>query len=171
MNAAPIIVTATIGTPDFGVLDALRRAHFPPERNHLSAHLTMFHHLPADSVDEVLAVLRAEAMVLPPHAILSRLINLGGGVAFGLESPGLEQIRSCIAECFAGSLTPQDRQRWRPHVTIQNKVTNARALSLFETLSKDFSPRRIALSGLAAWWYRGGPWEAITNVPFAAAAG
>ena len=42
---APIIVTALFGKADAVWFDGLRRAHFPPERNRLDAHLTMFHHL------------------------------------------------------------------------------------------------------------------------------
>ena len=44
--AGPLIVTAELGPADFAWLDAQRRAHFPPERNQLAAHLTMFHALP-----------------------------------------------------------------------------------------------------------------------------
>jgi hypothetical protein len=43
---APIIISALLGPEDFGWLNDLRRAHFPPERNQLDAHLTLFHHLP-----------------------------------------------------------------------------------------------------------------------------
>jgi len=41
--AGPLIVTAELAPEDFAWLDALRRHHFPPERNQLRAHLTMFH--------------------------------------------------------------------------------------------------------------------------------
>ena len=58
---APIIVTALIGAPDFAFLDALRRAHFPPDRNHLRAHLTLFHHLQPSCVEELKHLLQDEA--------------------------------------------------------------------------------------------------------------
>ena len=44
--AGALIVTAELGPADFGWLEGLRRAHYPPERNQLPAHLTMFHALP-----------------------------------------------------------------------------------------------------------------------------
>ncbi|RZL99804.1 MAG: 2'-5' RNA ligase family protein, partial [Sphingomonas sp.] len=44
-EAAPIIVTAVFGAEDFAWADGLRRAHFPPDRNIVPAHLTLFHHL------------------------------------------------------------------------------------------------------------------------------
>ena len=163
---APIIVTALLGEPDFTTLDTLRRAHFPPERNHLRAHLTMFHHLPPSCETELCQLLKDEARGNDPQARLSCLINLGGGVAFRVESPDLEDIRARIAERFAPMLTPQDRNPWRAHVTVQNKVKAAEALALFDQLGVDFKPRPLALSGLAAWWYRGGPWEEIAAFAF-----
>ena len=45
-EVAPIIVTALFGRQDTAFFDAMRREHFPPERNQLAAHLTMFHALP-----------------------------------------------------------------------------------------------------------------------------
>ena len=163
---APIIVTALIGDPDFAYLDGLRRTHFPPERNVLRAHLTLFHHLPPSCVDELRQLLRDEARGNDPQARLSGLINLGGGVAFRIESPDLEDIRARIAERFAPMLLPQDRNPWRAHVTVQNKVKAPQARALLDQLSADFRPRPLALSGLAAWWYRGGPWEAIAAYKF-----
>ena len=52
MNA-PIIVSAEFGAADFARLDGLRRAHFPPARNVLPAHLTLFHHLPPSLETEI----------------------------------------------------------------------------------------------------------------------
>ncbi len=46
MTGAPLIVAAIFGAQDHMYLDGLRRTHFPPERNRLAAHLTLFHHLP-----------------------------------------------------------------------------------------------------------------------------
>jgi 2'-5' RNA ligase superfamily len=164
---APIIVTTLIGDPDFAFLDGLRRSHFPPERNHLRAHMTMFHHLPPSCEAELLQLLRDEARGNDPQARLSGLINLGGGVAFRVECPDLEDIRARIAERFAPMLMPQDRNPWRAHVTVQNKVKVPEARALLEYLSPDFTPRPLALAGLAAWWYRGGPWEPIAAYAFA----
>lgn len=163
---APIIVTALIGEPDFTYLDTLRRAHFPPERNHLRAHLTLFHHLPPSCEIELLQLLKDETRGNDPQARLFGLINLGGGVAFRVDSPDLDDIRARIAERFAPMLTPQDRNPWRAHITVQNKVKTPEARALLDHLTVDFKPRPLALAGLAAWWYRGGPWEPIAGFAF-----
>jgi 2'-5' RNA ligase superfamily len=164
--STPIIVTALIGEPDFTALDNLRRQHFPPERNHLRAHLTMFHHLPPSCEDELKQLLRDEACGNDPTARLSGLINLGGGVAFRVESPDLEDIRARIAARFAPMLMPQDRNPWRAHITVQNKVKAAEAKALLDQLTADVRPKSLELSGLAAWHYRGGPWEPIAAYAF-----
>ena len=53
-EVAPIIVTALFGRQDTAFFDAMRREHFPPERNQLDSHLTLFHHLPPSGLDELL---------------------------------------------------------------------------------------------------------------------
>ncbi len=164
---APIIVTALIGEPDFSVFDGLRRQHFPPERNYLRAHVTLFHHLPPTCADELKQLLKDEARGNDPQGRVIQLINLGGGVAFRIESADLDDIRARIAERFAPMLMPQDRNSWRAHITVQNKVKAPEARALLQQLSATFQPRMIALAGLAAWWYRGGPWEPIAAYAFA----
>ena len=163
---APIIVSALFGDADFAYLEGLRRAHFPPERNQLSAHLTLFHHLPPSAERELRARLAEEARGPPPGAELAGLMNLGRGVALRVVSPALDAIRARLAADFTGMLTAQDAGGWRPHVTIQNKVAPADARALLAELGAAFRPRPLRIAGLAAYWYRGGPWEEITRYPF-----
>ncbi len=158
---APIIVTALLGPADFAWADAMRRAHFPADRNVLRAHLTLFHHLPPTVERELRDLLKAEARAPAPPARLASLVSLGGGVAYTIDSPELRDIRARIADRFAPLLMPQDRNAWRAHVTVQNKVKPDVARTLLAELQLDFAPRPIAIAGLAAWWYRGGPWENI----------
>lgn len=165
---APIIVTALFGRQDTAFFDTMRRAHFPPERNQLDAHLTLFHHLPPSSVDELKHRLTLETRGIPaPQARVGGLMSLGRGVAYRIELPELVGIRARLADAFTGMLTPQDAGGWRPHVTIQNKVTPAVAKLLLAELNRDFRPRDVEIAGLGAWWYRGGPWEALSRHMFA----
>lgn len=165
-GAAPIIVTALFGDADHAFLDKLRRLHFPPDRNHLAAHLTMFHQLPPSTEGEVRRRLSDAAKAARPTAELSGLMNLGRGVAFRVRSAGLEAIRATLAEAFHGLLTPQDAGGWRPHVTIQNKAEPADAKRLFDEFTAKFVPRHLIIAGLAAFYYRGGPWEPIARYAF-----
>ena len=163
---SPIIVAAWLGDEDQAWLDRLRAEQFPPERNQLAAHLTMFHHLPPSAEGELKQRLAEEAKASTPEASLSELMSLGRGVALRVRSPGLEAIRARLRDGFAGLLTPQDAGGWRPHVTIQNKVTPDKARETLARLQAGFHPRPLRIRGLAAHWYRGGPWEPLARYPF-----
>ena len=168
MTPAPIIVTALFGRADQAWFDAMRQQHFPPERNQLAAHLTMFHHLPPSVEDELKHRLKDETRgVRAPQAKVAGLMSLGRGVAYRVVSPELVAVRARLAEAFAGLLTPQDAGGWRAHVTIQNKVQPATAKLLLQQLERDFRPREVEVAGLATWWYRGGPWEQLSRHMFA----
>ena len=161
-------MSALFGAADQAVFDRLRTAHFPVERNHLSAHLTLFHHLPPSVLPELKQRLGAETRGVPaPAARAAGLMNLGRGVAFRIDSPELAAIRARLADAFAPLLTPQDAAGWRPHVTVQNKVAPAEARATLALLERDFRPHPVRIAGLAAWYYRGGPWEAISRHMFA----
>ncbi len=160
-------MTALFGAEDQAFFDRLRRAHFPPERNQLAAHLTMFHHLAPQLAPELKQRLAgATRGVQSPDARIMGLINLGRGCAFRIESAGLAEIRGDLAEAFAAMLVPQDRAGWRAHVTVQNKVPPAEAKALVELLAPLAAPRPIRIAGLASWWYRGGPWEPLSRHMF-----
>jgi hypothetical protein len=161
-SPAPIIVTAVLGAEDQAWLDRQRAGYFPPERNHLPAHLTMFHHLPPSLAGEVRQRLGDLAREGQPVATIAGLISLGSGVAYRIHSDDLAERRAGLADLWAGLLTPQDRAPWRPHVTIQNKVAPAAARALLDDLRREFRPRPLVITGFASWWYRGGPWERLS---------
>ena len=164
--AGALIVTAVMAPADQSLLDGLRRAHFPPERNHLPAHLTLFHALPPSAESEVRTVLSDLAKRRPPTATLEAPYSLGNGVAFRIRSAELDSMRDGIADQFHGLLTAQDSAGWRAHVTVQNKVTPAPARALLSELQLGFEPRPLGIHGLSLDRYAGGPWEAIAKFPF-----
>lgn len=158
---SPLIVTAALPPEIFSYANGLRTAHFPSERNHLSAHLTLFHALPPSVEPELRGLLADLAGDWPPlPASLDRVLSLGRGTALHVESPQLLALRDRIAERFAGCLTPQDNHRPRLHITIQNKVTSEEARNLQGSLSAVFIPRAFAIPAIEAHYYRGGPWQA-----------
>ncbi|MCW3835551.1 2'-5' RNA ligase family protein [Sphingomonas canadensis] len=164
---APLIVTALFGSEDFARLDALRRRYYPAAHNVVPAHCTMFSHLPPSAAAEVKRRLAGETRgVKPPQARLSGLMDLNDGVAIRIESPGLLAIRARLAEALAGLLGPTDSAGWAPHVTIQNNVPRMTAIATRTELAATFEPRPLAIAGLAAWWYRGGPWEPLSRHMF-----
>ena len=164
--AGALIVTAGLGQEDQAWLDRFRRAHYPPDRNRLPAHLTMFHALPPSAEAEVRRRLAELAKSPAPRATIAGLMDLGGGVAFRVVSDDLDRIRAELADAFQGLLSAQDSQGWRPHVTIQNKVAPKVARSLIAELERGFAPRPLRISGLGLHRYLGGPWEDVAAFAF-----
>ena len=162
----PLIVTAELAPADFAWLNQLRRRHYPPERNQVPAHLTMFRTLPPSAEGELRQILRSIASGAAPRATIAGVMDLGGGVAFRIVSDELDAVRDEIAERLGGLLTAQDRAGWSAHVTVQNKVAPRVARELIRRLGKDYSRKPVRISGLGLHRYLGGPWETLRTFPF-----
>ena len=92
---------------------------------------------------------------LPPAASVS-VPDRGDGPALsrprgrlhGRERAELTTLRASLARAWAPWLTPQDRQPFRPHVTVQNKAAPAEARALVERLSAGFAPFPVRAEAL-----------------------
>ena len=162
----PLVVSLLLDDEAQGRFDRLRAEHFPPERNHLRAHVTLFHALPGEHLDAVRADLATAADRDAFDVAVTGLRFLGRGVAFTLESAELGALSAELAAAWRPWLTPQDRQRHAPHVTVQNKVEPAVARALHDRLLAGFMPHRVRSRGLGLWRYLGGPWEPLEELPF-----
>ena len=162
----PLIVTLLLEEAAQQRFDRLREQHFPPERNFLAAHVTLFHALPGEHLDAVRADLAAAADRPAFDVAVSGVRFLGRGVAYSLASSELAALRSGLASAWQPWLTPQDRQEHAPHVTVQNKVAPAVARALHERLLAEFAPSDVRARGLGLWRYLGGPWEPVAEVAF-----
>ena len=161
-----LIVTADFSADDFAWLEGMRRAHYPPDRNQVRAHLTMFHSLPPSAEQEARRRLAEAASLPPPRATIAGLMDLGGGVAFRVVSDDLDVLRDELADHLHGMLGAQDAGGWRPHVTIQNKVPPKRARALIAELEQGFRPRPLGIAGLSLHRYLGGPWVTLATYKF-----
>lgn len=167
VTIAPLILTLKLDQASFDRFNALRQQYFPPERNYLSAHVTLFHALPGAeilSIQDHLASICSQTASLPLH--FPQLRFLGRGVAIEIDCPQLVQIRQQLAIVWQPWLTPQDRQGYRPHITIQNKVTSTEARQLYEQLSRIWQPCYGYGEGLLLWHYQGGPWQLAAEFLF-----
>ena len=165
----PLIVTAALDDGAFAWFDDLRRIHFPEHLNRVPAHLTLFHALPGDRESVVLETLRTACQLRRPMRLDVRgPWSIGRGVAYRLASPELQNLRDALSDAFSPWLTRQDQASFRPHITIQNKADPSDARLLLERLQLEFEPFDIVSEGLLVWRYLGGPWEAITRLPFSA---
>ncbi|MDO9488207.1 MAG: 2'-5' RNA ligase family protein [Sphingomonadaceae bacterium] len=163
----PLILTARMESRAFHHFQALRERHFPPERNQVPAHVTLFHHLPGAEVESIVDRLKSIARgTRAPRIEVAGLRSLGRGVAYDLRSPDLELLRAELAHAWQTLLIPQDRAGFRPHVTVQNKVEAREAKLLFATLSLEFEPWSFIADGLQLWRYLDGPWEPVSETRF-----
>ena len=163
---APLIVTTRFDDDSFAVLDGLRRRYFPAKLNKVPAHISLFHNLPGI---EERAILRELSERCRPMDRISlqpgELHFLGRGVALGYLSPELSVLHGELSRAFNAWLVPQDRQRFKAHVTIQNKVDPAEARALRDRLRVEPSPP-AEVDGLILWRYLGGPWERVATFLF-----
>lgn len=164
-----MIVTLRLDPRSSQFFDGQRRSYFPPERNFLASHVTLFHSLAGREEAGVRTALGQAAGSQRGFAVaVEGLRFLGRGVAYSLASAELSRLHRDLAGRFADLLTAQDRQPFKAHVTVQNKAEPEEARALMRRLQAGFSPWSARGIGLDLWAYRGGPWEALGFFPFAA---
>lgn len=164
-----VVVTLHMDDQSSQYFTALRETYFPADRNYLPAHVTLFHKLPGQELERLC---QDAYECAKGHAELQVNVTgvrfLGRGVAYKVESAGLSSLRSCLAKRWQAFLGAQDKQRFQPHITVQNKVTPECARKLAEELAASFARREIRGQGLDFWFYRGGPWQFAASVLFQA---
>ncbi len=160
------ILTLQVDPASQDYFNRLRRQYFPPAINYIDAHVTLFHTLP--ELPEIPDALAAAASAQSSFDLaVTGLRSLGKGVAYTLESAVLQTLHRRLATACAEHLTPQDRQRFQPHIVVQNKVTPEAAKTLLQHLRSTFAPARVEATGLSLWHYRNGPWEPARLFSFA----
>ena len=164
---SPLILTVKLDADSFDFFNDLRKRYFPPERNFLAAHITLFHHLPGEEIAAVsddLTLICAEYEAFELRFPTLRF--LGKGTAAEIESAKLIRLRSTLAAGWEKHLTNQDRQKFKPHITIQNKVAPDEARKLYEELRADWQTRTGNVVSLQLWHYLGGPWKLAKEFAF-----
>jgi 2'-5' RNA ligase superfamily len=158
----PFIVTAELPADVLSWADGLRAKHFPPERNHLVAHVTLFHAFAPSLSAELRSELARLAKENPsPRAVIDGLMNLGRGTALAIRSPAMLALRQELADRFHGSLTAQDSHTPRLHITVQNKVAPEAARALQAELGPKLKPRKFDFTGLGLHLYQNPHWERV----------
>lgn len=165
----PLLLTAKLDPASRALFTGLRSKYFPADRNYLDAHLTLFHKLDrrqeaAVRRDVGLACSTSSPMGIP----VLEPVFLGKGVALRTPSKPLDALRSGLAKQWRPWLTPQDRQGYRAHITIQNKVVPEQARELFTQLQDTWQPHTLTIQGLELHVYKGGPWELLEEYDFGA---
>ncbi len=162
-SGQPLILTLRLDQKNREFFNARRREHFPVGKNLVDAHLTLFHQLP----DEQETIEIVKAFDQKPFIIeVIGLMNLGAGIAYRLESKILQELHKNLSGLFARRLIPQDRQGFRPHITVMNKSTPEKARELMSVISAGFHPFFVGATGLSLWIYQDGPWQHVLDTDF-----
>ena len=167
----PLIVTLALDSRSQTRLEAERQEYFPAHLNRIPAHISLFHALPGEEEAAVRSLLEETAARISPFPVqVDALMPLGRGVAYRLRSDTLQTLHAELRCAWLSWLTPQDRQGFRPHVVVQNKVAPTDAKSLYAQLSAGFVPWRATAVGMLLWHYEGGPWTSAGSFDFMQAA-
>jgi hypothetical protein len=159
-DRTPHIVLAVLPDAVQARLDGLRRTHYPPDRNRVPAHCTLFHAIPGMVAAELAGLLSTlAAQNPPPRARIDRVLDLDSGTALGVFAPELLALREAIADHFHGLLTGGDALAPRLHVTIQNKVDRPTARALQRTLGASWQAIDTDVQALAVHRVVDGGWQ------------
>ena len=85
MTKPPLILTLSIEKEVALFFNTLRKKHFPPSRNFIDAHLTLFHSLPNENEIVVFVKDLCEQQT-PFELIIKEVVSIGKGVAYKVES-------------------------------------------------------------------------------------
>ena len=157
---APLILTLKLDIESFAFFDSMRQKYFPVTRNFLSAHITLFHKLPGSQREQIENDLKELCRRYEPLALyFSQWRFLGRGAAIEVESIELQSLRDELKNKWNEWLSNQDFQKFKPHITVQNKVAPETARALFDSLSVDWTSRNGVGVGIQLWEYLNGPWK------------
>lgn len=165
-SGTPLLVTAELPLDVLAWADALRRKHYPPERNRLRAHVTLFHALPPSVEAELVQVLSSLSRRAAPPAWVNGLMKLASGTALAIDSPPMVELHDQISGRLHGLLTQQDTRPLRLHITIQNKVAMEAARALQAELEPAIRPIAFRFRGFGLYAWERGLWREIRVIPF-----
>ena len=162
----PLIVTTHFDATSLQIFDGLRRRHFPSHLNKVPAHVSLFHKLPGGEAAAVIQAASTRCRALAPMELQPAGVRfLGRGVALAYQSRELSLLREDLASEWRAWLTPQDRQPFKAHITIQNKAEPNAARALLASLQgAELPPCRI--EGVTVWRYLAGPWSHLRTCYF-----
>ena len=164
-HSAPLIITLEMDKSSHDYFTHLRNQYFPGHANYLEAHITLFYHLPSNE-PLIIETLKVSANHKPMSLDITQVSNFGNAVAFIVSCPALSTLHGRLQKVFQPFLISQDRNKLRPHITVQNKVTAFKAKQTHELLTQNFKPFSIQGTGFKTWSYLKGPWREREFFPF-----
>lgn len=162
--AEPLIVTLKLDSEAQCFFNALREKYYPKYGYFVPAHCTFFHALPNRAA--VIELLQSSAAISHQKISVNRLIHFNNGLAYGLSNETLQSLHANLQQNAVLKLATKDRKLWKPHITIQNKVTAYKATLLYKELSKTFNPFTFTVQGFSCYVYIRRQWQQPFTIPF-----
>jgi 2'-5' RNA ligase len=169
-DTRPLVVTLQLESAAQARFDSERAELFPAGRTAVGAHVTLFHALPGHLREEVEDELDRQAAIATFTVSITEVFGLGRGVAYRLEAEEAQRLHQRLQDRWRRHLTRQDAQRFRPHVTVQNKVEPQVARATLQHLRSTFHPEVTRAVGIKLWRYDAGPWTLLREWQFDSAA-
>ncbi len=166
MLNTPLILTIQLDEQAQLFFNQKRKQYFPPERNFIEAHLTLFHHLPDDEtkiISDINTICHQQKGI---ELLVTQPVSIGKGVAYKIESKALTSLHKTLQKQWIDFLTTQDRQGLWAHITVQNKVSSQQAKQTLQNIQHEFIPFTACAVGLLLWKYVNGPWEEYRQFTF-----
>ncbi|HEX3335943.1 MAG TPA: 2'-5' RNA ligase family protein [Jatrophihabitans sp.] len=162
----PLVVTLALEAGAQERFDAERARWFPADRSEVGAHVTLFQCLRGELEERVRVDLVQHAG--PPFPVgVAGVLPLSGGTAYALAAPELARRQRVLQQLWWAELTAQDRQGFRPHITVQQQVSAAEARATVTVLRRAFRPFQFRAEGYRVWRNNDGPWTELARIPFA----
>src|SRR3954470_17575585 len=98
MPDAPVILTLSLDDNSQQFFNKMRHQYFPPERNYLDAHLTLFHHLPANEPQIMIDIKLAAKTYTTLPLQVTEIKSIGNGVAYKIECAQLQQLHRYLQQ-------------------------------------------------------------------------
>ncbi len=159
------VLTLALDEASQARFEELRQRFFPNALNRIPAHLSLFHSVrEEDATIHALQQAAAGQNSFPMQ--VTELRSMGKGVSYFLQSPEAKALHRRLSDAFDEQLSAQDRQGFRPHVVVQNKVTPEEAKKTLVLLQAGFRAFSVTAVGLDLWRYLGGPWHHLQRFAF-----
>jgi 2'-5' RNA ligase len=153
-----IILTILLDEAAQYFFDAKRKQYFPAYANFTNAHLTLLHCLPnKEIVFEKLKTIAASISTFKLE--VKEIVQNKNFNGYAINSDELARLHKTLQNDFVGMLSLKDLKPLKPHITIQNKITEYKAQKTHQILLEDFKPFTTDALGISCWYYTKNKWE------------
>ncbi len=163
--ANTLIITLKLEEAAQSFFEEKRSFYFPRHCNYVPAHCTFFHGAPnqPEFIESLKKFAGQPEMVIETTGVLP----FANGIAYSLSNSYLEEAHAQLQEKFSNHLSGKDKKIWKPHITVQNKVTAFKAESSFKKLAENFVPFNFKAEGFNGYVYAKQKWDFSFFIPFA----